>query len=352
VSGGIEGTLRVGVVGCGLIGKRRAREARNASRSRLVAVADANLESAREAAAEFGARACEGWRDIVADPEIDAVIVATPNGFLAEISLAALAAGKHVLLEKPMGRNLAEAKAIAAAARAAGKLVKVGFNHRYHPAIRRAHELFAADAIGALINLRVRYGHGGRPGYEREWRGNVELAGGGELTDQGVHALDLVHWFAGVPSQAVAFAQTAVWPIAPLEDNGFALLRFPGGAIASLHTSWTQWKNLFSLEIFGERGALIVEGLGGSYGIETLTLHERAPRGGAPASRVEQFEGPDESWRDEWAAFLAAILDGAAYDGGPTDGVAVMTMLDGLYRSASTGRVLELVTESVRDTVV
>ena len=326
--------LGVGVVGCGLIGKRRAREAAASPRSRLIAASDVRLESARETVAEYGGRALPDWRAVVAEPGVDVVIVATPNGFLAEIAIAALAAGKHVLLEKPMGRNFAEARAIADAAVAAGRLVKVGFNHRYHPGIAAAHERFAAGAIGPLINLRVRYGHGGRPGYEKEWRGNFALAGGGELTDQGVHALDLVHWFAGLPTHLFALTQTAVWPIAPLEDNGFALLRFEDARIASVHTTWTQWKNLFSLEVFGERGALVVEGLGGSYGVETLTQHDRAMQGGAPTTQVERFEGPDASWTFEWADFTRALREGTPYHGGPRDGLAVMAMLRDLYASA------------------
>lgn len=328
--------LRTAVIGCGLIGKRRAAEAMQHPDSGLVAVADANLEAAAILARELGCRSVGRWQDIIAATDIDVVIVSTPNAFLSELSIAALRAGKHVLLEKPMGRTLEEARAIAGAAQDAQRLVKVGFNHRYHPAIRRARELFGSGAIGAPINMRIRYGHGGRPGYEKEWRGNAELAGGGELTDQGVHALDLIHCFAGAPSEVAAMLQTAAWPIAPLEDNGFALLRCVN-VIASLHTSWTQWKNLFSLELFGERGALIVEGLGGSYGTETLHLHERAMQGGAPALRTERFEGPDESWKSEWAEFARAILEGTPYDGGPNDGLVVMAALDALYRSAKTG---------------
>jgi predicted dehydrogenase len=128
--------------------------------------------------------------------------------------------------------------------------------------------------------------------------------------------------------------QTAVWPIAPLEDNAFALLRFEAARVAAIHTSWTQWKNLFSLEIFGERGALSVEGLGGSYGVETLTRHARAMQGGAPATVVERFEGPDASWKLEWADFTGALLEGKPYHGGPRDGLAVMAMLRDLYASA------------------
>jgi predicted dehydrogenase len=329
--------LGVGVVGCGLIGRRRAEEAARHAASRCVAVADANGAAASAVAADVGARVAEDWRSIVAADDVDVVCVATPNGLLAEIAIAALAAGKHVLLEKPMGRNAGEARAIAAAAVAAGRLVKVGFNHRYHPALARAYQLFAAGTIGAAINARVRYGHGGRPGYEREWRGSRELAGGGELTDQGVHVADLLHWFLGVPQTVYAVTQSAVWPLGDLEDNAFAILRYADGCVASFHTSWTQWKNLFSLEVFGQRGSLVVEGLGRSYGDETLTIAHRAMEGGAPRMERLVFEGPDTSWRDEWADFVAGILDGATYLGGPDDGIVAMETLASLYRSAETG---------------
>jgi predicted dehydrogenase len=144
-----------------------------------------------------------------------------------------------------------------------------------------------------------------------------------------------------MPKRVAALTQTAVWPIAPLEDNGYALLQFGDGAVASLHTSWTQWKNLFSLEVFGERGTLVAEGLGGSYGVETFSLHRRAMQGGAPEVLTEPFDGPDESWRLEWEEFANAITSSSPYHGGPEDGVAVMTMLESLYESAKTLRFVE-----------
>jgi predicted dehydrogenase len=218
----------------------------------------------------------------------------------------------------------------------------VGFNHRYHPALSRAHELFLTGTIGRIINVRVRYGHGGRPGYEKEWRGDLGLAGGGELTDQGVHIADLIQWFIGLPSDAFAILQTAVWPIQPLEDNAFGLFRYANGAVASLHTSWTQWKNLFSVEIFGDKGSLSIEGLGGSYGIEQLVTAVRNSSGGVPYMKEEVFDGPDRSWQLEWHDFVSAVTEGAAYLGTPEDGIASMTMVDALYRSARSGTPVQL----------
>jgi predicted dehydrogenase len=321
-------------VGCGLIGERRAFEAKANGASICAAVTDVNLQAAQRVAAVADARVAPNWQAIVADPEIDIVCISTPNGFLAEVAIAALRAGKHVLLEKPMGRNAAEARAISAAAEVAGRIVKVGFNHRYHPAIRRAHEEFTAGTIGRAINARCRYGHGARPGYETEWRGNRELAGGGELTDQGVHVVDLFHWFLGVPAEAFAVTQTAVWPLGDLEDNGVGIIRYGGDIVASFHTSWTQWKNLFSLEIYGDRGSLAIDGLGRSYGVETLTIAKRTMSGGAPDIVRLEYDGPDDSWREEWRQFVSAVLDGEPYWGTAAEGVVAMETLGALYRSA------------------
>jgi predicted dehydrogenase len=328
--------MKAAIVGCGLVGRRRARVAATHPSTSVALVVDAHDGAARDLAAAIGCAWSVDWRESLA-PDIDVVVVSTPTGLLAEIGVAALGAHKHVLIEKPMGRNIDEAATLAQAAAAARRRLKVGFNHRYHPALALAHERFLSGEFGQLINARARYGHGGRPGYENEWRGDPESAGGGELTDQGVHVLDLLRWFAGDPSAVYCERQTAVWPIAPLEDNAFALLRYPSGAVASVHTSWTQWKNLFSFEIFAAEGALAVEGLGSSYGVERLIETRRNPAGGPPQTSEFVFEGPDESWRLEWAQFVEAIERGSAYHGDPPSGLAVMRVLDALYRSSLAG---------------
>jgi predicted dehydrogenase len=133
----------------------------------------------------------------VASPDIEIVIVATTHDMLAPIAAEAAGAGKHVLIEKPGARRASELDAVAEAARRTGALVRVGFNHRYHRAIQKARAIFDSGAIGPLLFIRGRYGHGGRPGYEREWRADAALSGGGELLDQGVHLIDLARWFLG-----------------------------------------------------------------------------------------------------------------------------------------------------------
>jgi predicted dehydrogenase len=299
----------------------------------LRAVADRELQFATSVAANR-CDATDDWRRVVERPDIDIVVVSTPNGILGDVVTAALGAGKHVLMEKPMGRNLAEAERIFAAAESSGCVLHVGFNHRFHPAVRRAAGLVHNGAIGRLITIRARYGHGGRPGLEREWRSDPVQAGGGELIDQGVHLADLVQWIGGIPETAFGVMQTAVWPIGPLEDNAYALLRYADGAVAQLHVSMTQWKNLFSLEVYGEAGAVIVEGLGGSYGVERLIRMERAFAGGVPTVHEQRFEGEDLSWSLEWDSFLNRIETGQGNDGLPQDGLTAMRIVDAIYRSA------------------
>jgi predicted dehydrogenase len=328
--------LGVAVVGCGVVGKRRAHAAAAHAQTRMLLAVDTQAAEAASVASTCGGGVSADWREALERSEVSIVVVSTPNAFLVDIGVAALEAGKHVLVEKPPGRNVRDAARLAAAARATGLICKVGFNHRYHPAIRRAHTLLRGGAIGRLINMRARYGHGGRPGCETEWRANPELSGGGELLDQGVHVIDLFRWFAGDPMRVAAMVQTAVWPIEPLEDNAFALLSFGDGVVAQAHLSMTQWKNLFSLEVFGERGALIAEGLGGSYGAERLVHMRRRPEGGAPELDEEVFEG-DPSWACEWAELVDAIVDGRPVEGDASEGVAVMRVVDALYRSARAG---------------
>jgi|SRR5262245_47317329 len=329
--------LRVVVVGCGLIGSRRARITASHPDSTLAGVVDVREEAARALAVESGTRWLTDWTRVVADPGVDVVVVSTSNDQLMPIGVAALEAGKDVLIEKPMGRNLAEALRLEHAAAATGRRLKIGFNHRYHPAIARAREQVERGDIGEPINARVRYGHGGRAAYEREWRGDPARAGGGELTDQGVHVLDLLQCFLGTPRDVTCVTQTAHWPMEPLEDNAFALLRYPSGVVALFHTSWTQWKNLFSFELFGRDGHVVVEGLGGSYGVETLTVGRRRPEGGVPDVEQMTYPGPDESWRLEWDEFVGGLLRGEPYQGTPADGVAVMSVLRSLYESATSG---------------
>ena len=333
--------LRVGIVGCGLIGSRRARIAAAAGDS-VVAVADVAFDRAVALARDHGARAESDWRALVADPEIDAVVVATFNAALADVASAALDAGKHVLCEKPFGCNATEALRLLETANRTDRVVKVGFTLRHHEAVAQAHALVASGEMGAPVALRAAYGHGGRPGYEREWRGDPVLAGGGELLDQGVHLVDLSRWFLGDFARVSGAVGTWVWRVEPLEDNGFALLQTADGRVATLHTSWTQWRNLFRLEVLGTEGLATVGGLGGSYGPETLVHTRRRPGGGAPDERQWVFETGEVAWIEEWEEFAGAVRDGREPLGSASDGYEAARLVDAIYESGRTGRTVRL----------
>jgi predicted dehydrogenase len=322
-------THGIAIVGCGLVGRKRAAALGG---TRLVACADVQRDRAEALArAVSDAVATDDWRAAVDRSDVDIVIVATTNDQLAAIGAAAASGGKHVLIEKPAGRTVGEIDSIAAAARRTGARVRVGFNHRYHPAVLKAREIVDAGAIGGLMFVRGRYGHGGRLGYESEWRADPVRSGGGELIDQGVHLIDLSRWFLGEFSAIEGFAHTFFWRM-PVDDNAFVLLKTPRDRTAFLHVSCTEWKNLFSLEIYGTDGKLHLEGLGGSYGTERLTFYRMLPEMGPPETTVWEYPGADESWARELAAFVDDIDGGVDPSPGLADARAALVIVEEIYR--------------------
>jgi predicted dehydrogenase len=278
---------------------------------------------------------------VVDRDDLDALIVATPPHLHAQISIAAMKNGKHVLCEKPLARTLAEAREMVATAKETGRVLKCGFNHRHHPAIQQARRWFEEGRIGDPVFVRARYGIGGRPGYEREWRANPEVVSGGQLMEQGIHVVDLARWFLGEFSQVTALVETNFWNIKPLEDNAFALYRTTTGTAASIHSSLTQWKNLFSFELSGRDGYITVEGLGGGYGTERVALGKRdftAPF----TEEVVEFRGEDRSWHDEWQEFVTAVNEGREPLGNAADGLEAIRLVFAAYESAKAGRTVEL----------
>ncbi len=321
--------LNVAMVGCGLIGQKRAGALAGC---RLAVCCDLNAERARALAEAYpDAEATTNWQGAVNNPKVDIVVVATTHDMLAAIAAEAARAGKHVLIEKPGARRACELDAVAEAARHTGARVRVGFNHRYHRALRRAHEIFSSGGTGAPMFIRGRYGHGGRPGYDREWRADPAISGGGELIDQGVHMVDLARWFLGDFTRVQGRACTFFWNM-PVEDNGFLLLETAGGQVAFLHASWTEWKNLFSFEISGRTGKLEISGLGGSYGTERLTFYKMSPEMGPPETTTWEFPMADNSWQIEFAEFVNDIRMNRQPEPGISDAQAALRTIEQVYQ--------------------
>lgn len=321
----------VAILGCGLIGQKRAKAMTGA---KLVICADKDEKRAAALAAGYpGCQASSDWQAAVRRPDVQIVCVATTNDALVAASLAAVQAGKHVLVEKPAARNVAELDLLIDAAQKNGVQVRVGFNHRYHPALQKARELVKAGELGELMFVRGRYGHGGRKGYDREWRANPALSGGGELIDQGVHLIDLSRWFLGDFSEVQGYAHTYFWDM-PVDDNGFMLLRTARNQTAFLHVSCTEWKNLFSLEIYGRNAKLHIEGLGGSYGVERLSFYKMLPEMGPPDTTIWEYPRGDNSWALEFAEFLEDIKLNRMPDANLLDARAALAVVEKIYKDS------------------
>jgi predicted dehydrogenase len=325
--------MNYAIIGCGLIGRKRVTGMPPGAQ--LVVACDTNLSRAEELVrlANSG-RAVADFQSAVSDPQVQAVFIATLNSTLQPIALAAVKNGKHVLVEKPAAISVKELDELEAAAKKSGVLVRVGYNHRYHPACLKALELFRSGALGPMMFVRGRYGQGGRIGYEKEWRADPKLSGGGELIDQGVHLIDLAGIFLGEFTTIEGHATTYFWKM-PVDDNAFLSLRNAGGNTAWLHVSCSEWKNLFSLEIYGRDAKLHWEGLGGSYGIERLTYYRMLPQMGPPETTIWEFPRGDESWKIEMAEFFEDIKLKRTPVPGLKEARAALDVVEQIYRRTS-----------------
>ena len=294
--------MNIGIIGLGLIGKKRAR---NLGKGKLVAYADIKPELLSEDLKNV--KYYSDWRDLVGNNDIDLVIVATPNNLIYEVSIECIKANKHLLVEKPAGISSKEVSSLIQIADKKNVKIHAGFNHRFHPSIIKAKEILNENKLGELMFIRGLYGHGGRLGYENEWRANPQISGGGEIIDQGCHLIDLSRWmFKSEFKKIHSSAKTYFWDM-EVEDNGFMILETENNQTAFLHVSCTEWKNMFSLEIYGKIGKIKINGLGGSYGTEELIYYKMLPEMGPPESKKWIFDGEDLSWQTEMDDFYNAI---------------------------------------------
>lgn len=323
--------VNIAIVGCGFIGQKRARSL--PPHCRLLSCVDLVEERAQALAKQFpDAVATTDWKNAIDNPDIHIVIIATQHATLAEIGLAAVKAGKHVLMEKPGARFAEELDPIITAMKKTNTHIRIGFNHRYHRAFRKARQLIDDDSVGELMFIRGRYGHGGRVGYDKEWRAQPKLSGGGELIDQGVHLIDLSRWFLGDFTEIQGYANTYYWNM-PVDDNSFLMLKTAKQQVAFLHASCTEWKNLFSFEIYGRKGKIEITGLGGSYGVERISFYKMSDAMGPPETFIWEYPMVDDSWEVEFAEFLKDINDNRLPSPGILDAHATLKIVQEIYRN-------------------
>ncbi len=291
-------TVRTAVIGCGNIGAKRAAAVVGHPGSKVVLAVDVSKAHAGAVAEHYGGVASTDWRDALG-PDIGAAIVAVPTKYAPEILLELLAAGKHVLAEKPLGRSLEEAREITELAVARGVALETGFNLRYDRGLQKAHDLVAQGAIGEPYFLTCDYVNGTALTNTNEV---------GSLLDMGIHSIDLALWFLGEPDRVSG--DLARFEHAQ-DDNGFAVLR-KGSMLAKLHFSFLRWKNRFHLEVSGSEGYVRIESLP-KWGTQTLTIGTRVRPSGAPREEEMTFIG-DGSWDGQWNHFMRCIAGQAAPD--------------------------------------
>ena len=332
----------IAIIGAGNVGRIRALEIQHSRNSRVVSVADTDFGRAEDLAKAAGAEAMTDWRQCLADPRIDAVVVSTPTKFHAETVIIALQNGKHVLCEKPLARSVEEATEVVEVARQTGRILKTGFNYRYLDHVQQAKALLDAQALGPLSFLRCRYGHGGRPGYENHWCTDRDLSGGGVLLEQGIHVLDLVRYLFGEPEKILGSVNRMYWNFPEVEDNCFLLLETAAGQTAQIHVSWTQWTNLFSLEIFGRDGSLELNGRDGHYGPPELVWSKRKADHSRPDEKRFEYSPQNNSWQQEWADFLDAIENGREPMGNCNDSLRALQIVEAAHESSRLQQWVEL----------
>ncbi len=312
--------LRIGIAGYGVVGKRRREVADARDDMTTVAVCDRYFDGSGEL--DGGVRYYPHYTDLLKE-DLDALFVCISNDRAAEVTIAGLERGLHVFCEKPPGRDLDDIAGVLEVEKAhPGLKLKYGFNHRYHDSVRDSLRLLNSGELGRVVNARGIYGKSQLVTFgQTSWRTERALAGGGVLLDQGIHMVDLLRLFCGEFIDVHSFVSNDFWKH-DVEDNAYALMRSEHGAIAMLHSSATQWRHRFSLDITLEKGSIILSGIlsgSKSYGAETLTV-ARLGRDdmGDPLEQTTRYN-TDPSWGAEIAEFARAIKDDSAIVHGSAD---------------------------------
>lgn len=320
------------IIGAGKIGSIRANVVKKLSPKSKLYIFDTNNNAANKLAKEVSGIVVKSLSEGLKNKDVDVTIVAVINKNAKDICISGLRNNKHVLCEKPMGTSYREALEIYNTAKKYKKVFKCGFNHRYHPAIQEAYKLCKEKKIGEILFIRGAYGHGGRSGYEKEWRAKKHLSGGGELLDQGSHLIDLCHWFFRFEEikKTHCIAKTMFWNM-NVDDNAFAMLETKSGKVAQIHASWTQWKNLFRFEIFGTKGNIEINGLGKSYDTEKIKICMRDNPGKSPKVLEKTYKAKDKSWEYEWSDFISSIKNKKLPMSNHKESLEVMKTISKLY---------------------
>lgn len=317
----------IGIIGYGKIGKIRADSIKILRPNISILYYDPFIEGS-----------VKNVKDIINNPDVDIIIVCTPNNNHKDLTIQSLKNNKHVFCEKPPVINLMEMKEVIEAEKLTNKKLMYGFNHRHHESIKKIKEIIDSGVFGNVLWIRGRYGKEVDKNFYNDWRSKKEIAGGGIFFDQGIHMLDLFLYIAEDFDEVKAIVSNLYWKL-DVEDNVFAIFENnKTGIVASLHSTMTQWRHLFSLEIFLEKGSLILNGLktpSESYGQEILTITQnRTPAPSATWGEEKQIiYNIDNSWNNEMDYFLNCVENDVDISiCGSKDALKIMKIVDMIYK--------------------
>ena len=307
---------KVGIIGLGLMGQKRANSLKN--KSILTAVCDVSLKKFNYFIKKINIQDiekkkisfCTNWKKLIDEYNLDVIIISTFHKDLVEIMKYAYKKKKHILVEKPASNSFKKLKNfIQFTKHKLSSVIHVGYDHRFLDSIEFAKKLILKNQIGSLMFMKINYGHGARKGYANEWRFNPSISGGGQLIDQGSHAIDLSIFFLGNLKKIKSVVKSYFWK-KKVDDNNFLILEFEKQLVSLIHTSCTEWKNTFNLELYGKTGKIKIFGKGGSYGDEKLVLYKMDKKKfGLPKIKEWIFDNniKNKSFDKEYVHFLNLI---------------------------------------------
>jgi len=330
--------LKCGIIGYGYMGEIRRRIIEGHPDLSLDWICDPDID---KIPSQPGIQITTEVDQVIESP-VDAIFICTPNNLIPQLAVAAMDRQKHVFCEKPPGRSVQDIVWMREAEqRNPNTRLMFGFNHRYHPGIMRAKTIIETGRFGEILTLRGLYGKSGGRDFPTSWRNDQKISGGGILLDQGIHMLDLFHFFLGEFTSVKSLFSNKHWEF-DVEDNAVLIMSNVEGQLAMLHSSATFWKHMFEISIILEKGYLKVEGLlskTGSYGRETLTVGRRQFEDeteaiGNPSEEITYFD-TDDSWNIEVDMFLKAIRTGESVTASSSeDALSVMKLIQQCYRES------------------
>lgn len=329
--------IKIGIAGFGKIGKLRAQILSERDDVNIVGVFDPIKPRKLKHGIFYKSF------DALLDTDLDAIFICGYNTVLAEYTAKALNKGVHVFCEKPPAMKIEDLGIVFDALKSSTKVLKYGFNHRYHYSVMEAKKIVDSGKMGRLLWMRGIYGKAGSIDYDKNWRNYKKYSGGGILIDQGIHMLDLMRYFSGEKFNKInSLITTAYWNI-KVEDNAFVLMQSDNNVIASMHSSATQWRHKFLLEMCFEEGYLNLDGILSttrSYAPEKLVIGHREFEDvtfamGKPKETIVCFEN-DHSWSLEIDEFINAINGkGQIKEGTFQDAHDTLSLVQKVYDSSS-----------------